>query len=157
MRKTALFYRDWRGEWPSLAFMQPYFLDPSLHDWFGDTGNDTAGLRLEGIDSTGHLGIGEGRKDIRLSMWGNTKHGVLLIHTRPGNGKLQAHSSKGDLSRLGELIRGKHDTPLPVGLFIPFEKAWLAVTEFVEMEGALPKSIEWIANSELPANTFPDP
>jgi hypothetical protein len=66
-------------------------------------------------------------------------------------------SSKGDLSRIRELVRSFHNTPLPVGLFIPFESAWKAVKEFIETDGALPKSIEWIANSDLPPNTFPDP
>jgi hypothetical protein len=32
-----------------------------------------------------------------------------------------------------------------------------AVKEFIETGGALPTSIEWIANSDLPENTFPDP
>jgi len=46
---------------------------------------------------------------------------------------------------------------MPVGLYIPFEKAWLAVKAFLETEGELPKSIEWVANADLPRNTFPDP
>jgi hypothetical protein len=32
-----------------------------------------------------------------------------------------------------------------------------AVKEFIETDGALPKSIEWIANRDLPPNTFPEP
>ena len=39
----------------------------------------------------------------------------------------------------------------------PRRLAWKAVKEFLENEGALPKSIEWIANSDLPPNTFPEP
>jgi hypothetical protein len=50
-----------------------------------------------------------------------------------------------------------HNTVLPIGLFIPFEKAWTAVKEFVETDGNLPGSIEWIANRDLRPNTFPDP
>jgi hypothetical protein len=47
---------------------------------------------------------------------------------------------------------------MPVGLYIPFKTAWLAVTEFIETEGQiLPTSIEWIANKDLPPNTFPEP
>jgi hypothetical protein len=61
------------------------------------------------------------------------------------------------LTRLREWVRSLHDTPLPVGLFIPFEQAWKAVKEFIETDGQLPKSIEWIANRDLPPNTFPDP
>ncbi|MNC98194.1 hypothetical protein D3C83_160840 [compost metagenome] len=45
----------------------------------------------------------------------------------------------------------------PIGLFIPFPVAWKAVKEFMETDGQLPKSIEWVANRDLPTNTFPDP
>jgi hypothetical protein len=65
--------------------------------------------------------------------------------------------SKGDLTRLGEIVRALHGTRLPVGLFIPFERAWMAVKEFIETDGRLPSSIEWIANNDLPPNTFPPP
>jgi len=61
------------------------------------------------------------------------------------------------LTRLREWVRSTHDTPLPAGLFVPFETAWKAVKEFIETDGELPKSIEWIANRDLPPNTFPDP
>jgi hypothetical protein len=66
-------------------------------------------------------------------------------------------SSKGDLSRLHELVHATHGTPLPAGLFVPIEAAWKAVKEFIETDGELPKSIAWIANRDLPPNTFPDP
>jgi hypothetical protein len=42
-------------------------------------------------------------------------------------------------------------------LFIPFRTAWPAVREFIETDGELPTSIEWIASSDLPPETFPDP
>jgi hypothetical protein len=35
--------------------------------------------------------------------------------------------------------------------------AWKAVKEFLESDGKLPTSIGWIANGDLPANTFPEP
>jgi hypothetical protein len=46
---------------------------------------------------------------------------------------------------------------MPIGLYIPFERAWLAVKEFIETDGQLPTSIEWVRTSELPEHTFPDP
>jgi hypothetical protein len=33
----------------------------------------------------------------------------------------------------------------------------MAVKEFIETDGGLPSSIEWIANNDLPPNTFPLP
>ena len=82
------------------------------------------------------------------------KLGVLLIYHRSF---AKAYTSKGDLSRLREWVRNLDNDPLPVGLFIPFKSAWLAVKEFSETDGALPKSIEWVANRDLPPGTFPDP
>lgn len=90
-------------------------------------------------------------------MWGNPELGVLLIWQKYSGGYSEAFPSKGDLTKLDQWVRSLHDTPLPVGLFIPFPKAWLAVKEFIETDGELPKSIEWVANKDLPAGTFPDP
>jgi hypothetical protein len=83
--------------------------------------------------------------------------GPACWSTQSGGGYKDTFTSKSDLKRLRELVRSTHDTPLPVGLFIPFEQAWKAVKEFIETEGKLPTSIEWIANRDLPPNTFPDP
>lgn len=69
----------------------------------------------------------------------------------------QTYNSKGDLRRLGEFVRSLHGTPLSVGLFVPFPVAWKAVKEFIETDGELPTSIEWIASRDLPPETFPDP
>jgi hypothetical protein len=119
--------------------------------------NDSACLTAEGVDGTEHLEADKGRIDVDLDMWGNPEHGVLLIYSKWGGGLKQTYSSKGDFARLRERVRSMHDTVLPVGLFIPFDKAWTAVKEFIETDGKLPKSIEWIANRDLPPNTFPDP
>lgn len=64
---------------------------------------------------------------------------------------------QGDLGRLREWVRTLQDDLRSVGLFIPFEEAWKAVKEFIENEGALPKSIAWIADRDLPPGTFPEP
>jgi Immunity protein Imm1 len=87
--------------------------------------------------------------------WPNPKE-LEHFYSKWGGGLKQSYSSKGDLRRLREWVRGTHDTPLPVGLFIPFETAWKAVKEFIETDGRLPTSIEWIANRDLPPNTFRD-
>ena len=92
-----------------------------------------------------------------MSMWGHPELGVLLIYSKWGGGYRATFSSKGDLGRLREWVLSLHDTPLPVGLFIPYEIAWKAVKEFIETDGELPRSVEWIANRDLPPNTFPDP
>jgi hypothetical protein len=143
--------------WPSPSQLEPYFLAPPGQRWTFDTGNDNWGLRAEGVDDTEHLGSGKGRIDVKLEMWGHPDLGVLLIYSKWGGKFKDVYSSKANLSLLRQWVRSTHNTPLPVGLFIPYANAWKAVKEFIETDGKLPKSIEWIANRDLPKNTFPDP
>lgn len=157
MKKSAYFDEYWGDGWPAISYLEPYFISPPGKEWFFESTNDGAILKAEGVDGTEHLQPNKGRIDIRLWMWGHPKHGVLLIHEKVGPGRQVAYSSKGDLSRLKEHVRTLHGDLRPVGLFIPFAKAWPAVKEFIETQGALPTSIEWIANADLPPNTFPDP
>lgn len=157
MRKRSDINSQHRFDWPTLTELEPYFLSPPGERWFFETGNDTAFLTIEGLDGTEHLAPWAGRVDIRLEMYGHADLGVFLYFEKIGGLDAGAFSSKGDLTRLREWVRTMHNDPMPVGLFIPYEKAWLAVKEFIETDGALPKSIEWIANKELPAGTFPDP
>jgi hypothetical protein len=157
MKKHAYFDSYWGSGWPEIHWLKPYFLAPAGRRWFSHTGNDSAGFTAEGVDKTEHLPANKGRIDIRLEMWGNPNLGVLLIYSKWGGGYKETFTSKGDLTRLRELVRSTHDTPLPVGLFIPFDEAWKAVKEFIETDGRLPASIAWIANRDLPPNTFPDP
>jgi hypothetical protein len=157
MNKRAYFHTFWGRGWPELIWLRPYFLAPPGRRWFFQSGNDSAALCVEGVEGTEHLDAESGRIDIDLDMWGNPELGVLLIYSKWGGGHKETYSSKGDMSQLQTLVRSLHDTPLPVGLFIPFEVAWKAVKEFIETDGELPTSIEWIANRDLPPNTFPDP
>jgi hypothetical protein len=157
MKKSAYFDSHWGSGWPAIQWLEPYFLAPPGKRWFFATGNDSAGFDLEGVDGTGHLPANKGRIDIRLSMWGHPSLGVFLMYEKSGGGYRDTFSSRGDLTKLNEWVRSTHDTPLPVGLFIPYEQAWQAVKEFIETEGKRPTSIAWIANRDLPPNTFPDP
>lgn len=157
MRKSVYFDTYDGSGWPDPRELERYFLAPPGQRWFFETGNDSAGLWAEGVDGTEHLEANKGRIDVDLDMWGHPELGVLLIYSKWGGGLKETYSSKGDLSRLREWVRSTHDTPLPVGLFIPYALAWKAVKEFIETDGQLPKSIEWIANRDLPPDTFPDP
>lgn len=158
MKKHSYFHTFWGDEWPTLEFLEPYFTHPTKDfGWFPNSSNDSAGISLQGLDGTEHLPWGRGRIDINLLMWGHPEHGVLLIYEKVGDENSFGYCSKGDVSRLREWVRSLHDTPLPVGLFIPFAEAWKAVKEFMETEGQLPTSIEWVKGAELPEGTFPDP
>ncbi len=156
-KKHVYFDGFWGDYWPSLKELEPYFLAPRGKEWFYSQGNDSGHLALQGVDGSEHLPFGRGRIDIDLMMWGNPDHGVLLIYSKRGGGVKVDFSSKRDLSRLSEHVYSLHDTALPIGLFIPFAEAWKAVKEFVETEGQLPVSIEWVANRDLPPTTFPPP
>lgn len=157
MKKDIYFDNFFGPGWPPLSALEPYFLAPRGKEWFYTGGNDSGSIRLEGLNGTEHLPFGRGRKDIKLSMWGNPELGVLLQYARYGGVARQDWFSKGDMGKIRQWVRSLHGDPLPVGLFIPFDQAWLAVKEFMETEGQLPTSIEWISSDDLPDNTFPDP
>jgi hypothetical protein len=155
--KKEVYFDDFDGFfWPDPKELEPYFLAPPGERWTFDTGNDSWGLDLEGVDGTEHLDQFKGRIDIHLSMWGHPEHGVLLMYEKTNAESDELYYSAGDLSRLREWIRALHGDPLPVGLFIPYERAWIAVKEFMETDGMRSSGIEWIAAEDLPPNTFPD-
>ena len=158
MRKHGYFDVYWGEGWPDTQWLKDFFLAPKGHQWSFRGGNDSWGLTAEGVEGTEQFGPTDNRRvDIHLSMWGNRELGVLLIYKKMGGGYDEMYSSRGDLSRLKEHVRSSHDTLLPVGLFIPFDRAWLAVMEFIETDGKLPRSIDWIENDKLPPGTFPPP
>ena len=157
MRKSINFgYLDSEG-WPSPTEFKPHFFGSDGLHWFPDSRADSAALWAKGVNGTEHLQAGNGRIDIELLMWRNPDFGVLLIWSKWGGPYKEMFSSKGDLRRLRDFVSDLYGALLPIGLFVPFETAWKAVKEFIETNGELPKSIEWIANRDLPPGTFPDP
>jgi hypothetical protein len=159
MRKSIDLGSHDHDGWPDPRELERYFLGPQGRNWGSESeyGGDSAALWAEGAHGTEHLDAEKGRIDIELMMWRNRDLGVLLIYSKWGGGYKEMFSSKGDLRRLREWVRTSHGTPLPVGLFVPFVTAWKAVKEFIKTNGELPKSIEWIADRDLPPNAFPDP
>ena len=158
MKKDTYFASSFRNGWPEPKELEPYFLGPPERRWFFETRNDGAILTAEGAEGTEHFDPNARRRiNIYLDMNGHPEHGVLLIYRKWGGGYKETYNSMGDLSRLTEHVRSMHGTPLPVGLFIPFERAWSAVKEFMETDGKLPKSIDWIEDSKLPPEAFPGP
>jgi hypothetical protein len=158
MRKTIYFDRFRGDQWPPPNLLEPFFLAPKGQEWSYRGGNDSWGLEVQGLLGTDHLPPID-RVNVTLSMFGNPDLGALLLYDK-WDGRIRRHhmfSSKGDLSRIRELVRSLHGTPLPVGLFVPFRVAWEAVKEFMETNGELPTSIGWVENQDLPPQTFPDP
>jgi hypothetical protein len=145
-------------DWPASSELEPFFLAPKGREWSYLGGNDSWGMDVKGLYGT------EGQPEIEqvnvsLAMIGNPDLGGYPAYSK-WDGRIRQRYSyvpKGDLSRLGEFLESLHETSLSVGLFIPFALAWRAVKEFMETDGELPRGIEWIAVSDLPPETFPDP
>ncbi len=159
MRKTAYFDGHWGEGWPDLNNIESCLIDPKRRGQFFASGRDGGSFGVEGLYGTEALTPKTGRVDAHIYMFANPDHGVMLQYSK-WDGRIQkkdTYNSKGDLSRLRESVRSFHGTPLSVGLFIPFAAAWNAVKEFIETDGELPKSIEWVASRDLPPSTFPDP
>lgn len=157
MKKRTYFDTHDGPGWPDKAWLEPYFLTPAGRRKFFESGNDSWGLKAYGVGGTDHLLPHTGRIDLDLTILGSPEHGVLLCYQTSGPDGMETHYSKGDLQRLHEWVKTMHGDLMPTGLFIPFEWAWKAVKEFLEREGALPKSISWIASRDIPADAFPDP
>jgi hypothetical protein len=111
---------------------------------------------VQGLYGTGALPRRES-VNVKLGLIGSPKHGVTLQY-RKWDGRIQqvdTFYSKGNLSLMREFVLNLHDDLYCIGLFIPFESAWKALKEFMESDGELPASIEWIAGRDLPSGTFP--
>jgi len=157
MKKFSDFNSQFREGWPTVEELEPFFLAPPGKAWFDTGGNDGAEFSYEGIEGTEHLEFGDGRIDIRLEMWGNPALGVLLLYSKVGKPNGYMFTSKGDFSKKGQYTRTLHNDIRPAWLFISFEEAWNAVKEFIETDGALPESIQWVSNKDLEPDTFPVP
>lgn len=157
MKKNASFNSYWGSGWPSIQWLERFFLAPTGQEWSYDGGNDNWGLGIEGAEGTELLEPYRTRVDIDLNMWGYPGFGICAYYTKTGGGYREHFTSKGDMTRLKEWVRTLQGDLRPIGLFVPFPVAWKAVKEFMETDGQLPKSIEWVANSDLPPNTFPNP
>jgi hypothetical protein len=156
--KRSYIASNLKNHWPEPREIERFFLPPPHNEWFRHTSNDSGGFSAEGVNGTEHFAIKDDRRiDIEFQIWIRPEHGVMLIWSKWGGGFEEMFTSKGDMSRLREYITTAHGDDMPLAFFIPFEDAWKAVKEFLETDGKLPKSIEWVENSTLPRDTFPPP
>jgi hypothetical protein len=147
-----------RDGWPAPDELKRFFLAPKGQEWSFHGRNDSWGLDVDGMYGTGDRAEMD-RVAAHLYMTGNRDLGVYFVYHK-WDGRIRhkySYVPKGDLSRLGEFVESLHETPLSVGLFVPFPAAWKAVKEFMETDGELPTSIEWIASRDVPPGTFPVP
>jgi Immunity protein Imm1 len=156
MIKTTYFMDHPGYGWPDKKWLAPYFLTPAGRQTAFGKDNDSWSVTAECVDGTESLPR-EQQIDIDLYIIGKPDLGVLLFYDRWSATDGVSYYSKGNLRMLRQWIVTRHRTRLPVGLFIPFEQALKALVEFTETDGALPKCIEWVASSDLPEGTFPEP
>lgn len=158
MEKRIYFDSVRANEWPSTNQLSRFFLAPKGQEWSYSGGNDSWGLTVDGLYGT-EAKDRLNRVRAHLSMTGHPNLGVYLSYGK-WDGRIQhktSRVSKGDLGRLGDFVHSLQGDVLSIGLFIPFAVAWRAVKEFMETDGELPESIEWIAVKDLPTETFPVP
>lgn len=156
--RTIYFDRFRQSDWPPPHALAPFFLAPAGQQWSFLGGNDSWGINVSGLDGTSRLPEAE-QVRVSLAMIGNRQWGVYLAYKK-WDGRTRAlynYSSKGDLGRIGQFTESLHETRLPIGLFVPFPRAWEAVKQFMETDGALPDKIAWVAAGDLPAGTFAEP
>jgi hypothetical protein len=157
MKKRIYFANFDEARWPPAEALSPYFLTQEGRTRFFASDNDNWGLCAEGVDGTELLVANRGRVDVCLTIQGDRSHGILLQYRKWGGGTNEIYYSKHDLTQLHRWVTTAHGDSMPVGLFIPFEIAWKAVSQFIETDGKLPTSIAWISSRDLPADAFPDP
>jgi hypothetical protein len=157
MNKRTYFDTYWGAGWPEAKWLERYFLTARGRSDFFASGNDSWGLKAEGIDGTDHMPHLKGRVDVDLTIQGHPDLGILLQYLKTGRLPIQTCYSKGDLSRLHQWVKTAHGDRMPIGLFIPFEIAWKAIKEFMDRDGALPTNIAWVSSADIPADAFPPP
>ena len=156
MKKVTSF-RGYDGPgWPNQKWLEPFFLTSAgRREVFGVRNNEW-GLRARGVDGTEDLPFDK-EINITLHIIGKPDLGVLLVYDRMSATDGYSYYSVGDPKMFRTLVKATQVSRMPMGLFIPFEQALKAVVEFIQTNGARPKCIEWIAPSELPEGSFPEP
>jgi hypothetical protein len=155
--KKVTDFRDYEGPgWPDQKWLEPYFLTSAGRQKAFGKGNNHWCVTAKGVDGTEHLPFDK-RIDIDLHIVGKPDLGVLLLYERvsAADGYSYSYYSVGDPMMFRTLVKAKPGSRMPLGLFIPFEQALKAITEFIQTNGALPKSIEWIAAADLPEGSSP--
>jgi hypothetical protein len=156
MQKSTYFDMIDRKGWPSPEVLEPFFLAPKGKEWSYAGGNDSWGLDADGMYGTEDRDRID-RVRVGIGMIGHPTHGVYLYYDK-WDGRIRhkySYHSKGDLDLIGDFVSSLHGDFLSVGLFVPFRTAWLAVRQFIETDGELPTSVEWIASQDLPPEAFP--
>jgi hypothetical protein len=156
----TLFMADyWNADWPRPAMVAPLFLDPKQREWCYWDGGNGGSFKIDGLNGSQAEQDPQRRANASLYIMGDRHHGISLFHRLwdGKSGQARGHHSRGDLSRRLDFVRTRDGDRVSVGLFIPFEMAWLAVEDFMTNDGQLSTRINWVNVDDLPNDTFPEP
>jgi hypothetical protein len=154
MQTRINFGHYWGNQLPPLQALKDAFFSNDANAWFKNGGNDSASITFQDIDNSGHSTLEDGRVDSSLQLVGHSKFGVFLFYDRT---RWRRMASKGNMEDLKVFVRTLHDDLRPLAFFVPFDKAWLAVHDFISSGGQPSSAIEWIDMRELSGEIFPDP
>ena len=159
VKKEAAFDDHWGNGWPEISVVEQALSDPERLAQLFARGRDGACFSIEWIYDKNNSAPQYDLVGATLYVHMNPDHGIKLQYSKWDGriGEKKIFHSKGDLARLTQFVRSFHRTPLSIGLFIPFETGRKAVKEFLETDGELPRSIDWVSDDELPSEVFPRP
>jgi hypothetical protein len=159
IKKEAAFDDHWGDGWPDISAVEQGLSDPEKLARLFARGRDGGCFSIEWIYNKTNSAPQSELVGATLYMHMNPDHGIKLQYSKWDGrvGEKKTYHSKGDLAQLKQFVRSFHRTPLSIGLFVPFEMGRKAVKEFLETEGALPRSIDWVSDDELPSGVFPLP
>jgi hypothetical protein len=157
MKKTAYLANFPQMGWPSRAQIKPFFFPATGNNWPTDGGNDAWALSLFPDANPNERGVNSRDTGIHLSMVGVPDFGVFMHWHHTGATIEDSYFSKGDLSKLKLHVRTLQSDARPLGFFIPFATAWLAVEDFMSNPGSRSGRIEWVHWRDLPFPPFLDP
>jgi len=159
IKKEAAFDDHWGSGWPDIGVVEQRLSDPEKLAQMFAKGRDGGCFSIKWIYDKNNAEPQSELVAATLYMHMNSEHGIKLQYSRWDGriGEKKTYHSKGDLTRLKHFVRSFHRTPLSIGLFVPFEIGRKAVKEFLETDGDLPRSIDWVPEDGLPSEVFPLP
>ena len=145
------------NRWPAADQLEQSFLDPARRNWAFWDGGGGGYISVSGLDGTENEPDGPNRSNARIAIRAHRKHGATLDH-HWWDGKRRvstSHLSLGSTSDMTKLPHLDNRQPFAVGLFIPFELAWLALKDFMVDPIHPSKSVPWINAKDLPPSAIP--
>lgn len=87
----------------------------------------------------------------RLSIVANCRYGIWLWYRYSrSDSQEENYISLGDPERLNQYVEVVEDSLTLEGLYLPPEQAWLAVRDFLNLEGLRSDKISWLSEDQIP-------